>query len=201
MPSNCGYADEMNAALKLALVPVEEYLASELTSPIRREYVAGAVYAMTGGTTNHSRIAQNISSWLDNSLSNGPCEVFTGRMKVRIQLEAEFYFYYPDVFVACEVNPGDSLFQDQPSLIVEVLSPSPRRIDEGEKKDHYLAIPSLQYYLLIDQDSPSVVIYRRQENGFGREIVTGLEASIELPYHRITLPFARIYRHVSFAAE
>lgn len=191
----------MNAVLKLALVPVQEYLASELTSPVRREYVAGAVYAMTGGTTNHSRIAQNISSWLDNEFSNGPCEVFTGHMKVRIPLDAEFYFYYPDVFVAGEVNPGDSLFQDHPSMIVEVLSPSTRRIDEGEKKDHYLAIPSLQYYLLVDQDSPSVVIYRRQENGFAREIVAGMEAAIELRHHRVALPFARIYRHVSFAAE
>jgi Uma2 family endonuclease len=191
----------MNAAVKLALVPAEEYLASELNSPVKREYVAGAVYAMTGGTTNHSRIAGNVFSWLHNALGSGTCEVFGSDMKVRIQLDEEHCFYYPDVLIACEVNSGDELFQDRPTLIVEVLSPSTRRIDDGEKKDHYLSIPSLQNYLLVDQDSPSVVLYRRGKSGFSREIVSGLESVVELSHPQFKLPLAEVYRRVSFAAE
>ena len=191
----------MNAALKLAHISLDDYLASERTSPIKREYVAGAVYAMGGGTFDHARIIGNVYKSLSDQLGDGPCEAFLGETQVRITLDDDFCLYYPDVYVACEHDPLSKYFHERPVLVVEVLSPSTRRIDAGEKREHYLSIPTLQYYLLIEQEGPGVVVYRRGENGFEREIVSDLAATIDLQKLRVALPLSVIYHRVSFDAE
>ncbi|WP_238397750.1 Uma2 family endonuclease [Anatilimnocola aggregata] len=162
----------MTAALKLTLVSPEDYLVTEIDSLVRREYVAGRVYAMTGGTNNHARIVRNVFRSLDSALgSKGPCEAHSAETKVRIRNKRDTRFYYPDASVICEQNPGSDYFQDRPVFIAEVLSPTTRRLDDGEKRDAYLTIPSLQYYLLVEQDSPDVVLYTRTETGFDRRII------------------------------
>src|SRR5262249_51199863 len=82
----------------------------------------------------------------------------------------------PDVSVVCRQNPQTDAFQDEPAAIFEVLSRSTRRIDEGEKKDAYLTIPSLSVYALIEQESAVVVVFRRTEHGVVREAYEGLDA-------------------------
>src|SRR5690242_2569608 len=87
--------------------------------------------------------------------------------KIRVRLPTHLRFYYPDASVVCRPNPPDDSFQDEPAVIIEVLSETTRRIDEGEKKDAYLTIPSLCAYMLLEQDRPAAVVYRRSEQGFG----------------------------------
>ena len=133
----------MGAALKWNLVSVEDYLAGELESPIKHEYVGGVVYAMAGARNRHNRIATNTLGFLHARLRGKSCEPYNSDTKVRIRLPTHTRFYYPDASVICRPNSEDDSYQDDPAVIAEVLSRRTRRIDEGEKKDAYLTIPSL----------------------------------------------------------
>jgi len=99
----------------------------------------------------------------------------------------------------CRPNPPDDSFQDEPAVIVEVVSPATRRIDEGEKKDAYLTIPSLHAYVLLEQDRPAAIVFRRAEQGFVREVYAGLAASIPLREVEIELPLSDVYESVELA--
>jgi Uma2 family endonuclease len=191
----------MTAAKKLNLVSVEDYLAGELASPIKHEYVGGVVYAMAGAIIRHNRIATNTLGALHARLRGRPCEPFNSDTKVRVRLPHQTRFYYPDAMVVCESNPEDESFQDEPVVIFEVLSRSTRRIDEGEKKDAYLMIPSLQVYALVEQDTPAIVVFRRTDQGFVREIYEGLDATLRLPEIEVDLPLAEMYEAVEFYPE
>jgi Uma2 family endonuclease len=114
-------------------------------------------------------------------------------MKIRIRLPWQVRFYYPDLSVICRSNPQDDSFQDEPTVIVEVMSEDTRRIDEGEKRDAYSTIPSLSVYLLVEQETARIVAYRRGEQGFVREVHSGLDAVIPLPEIGVDLPLAEVY--------
>jgi Uma2 family endonuclease len=192
----------MSAARKRQLVSVEDYLAGELDSPVKHEYVGGVVYAMAGVKIPHDVIAVNITSNLHQRLKpRRPCRPFSSDTKIRIRLLTHWRFYYPDASVICRSNPSDDSFQDEPVAIFEVLSKGTRRIDEGEKKDAYLTIGSLCTYLLVEQELPLVVVHRRTEHGFIREEFEGLEAVIPFPELETELPLVEMYEGVEFAPE
>src|SRR5256884_7063865 len=133
----------MSTARKLSLVSVEDYLAGELISPVKHEYLGGVVYAMAGARNAHNLIATNTVGALYARLRGKPCRPFNSDTKIRIRLPTQVRFYYPDASVVCRPNPQTDSFQDDPAVLFEGLSRSTRRIDEGEKKDAYLTIPSL----------------------------------------------------------
>jgi Uma2 family endonuclease len=191
----------MSTAEKLNLVSVEDYLAGELISPIKHEYLGGVVYAMAGATNAHNLITTNTIVALGARLRGRRCRPFNSDTKIRIRLPAHVRFYYPDVSVVCRPNPQTNSFQDEPRVLVEVLSRRTRRIDEGEKKDAYLTIPTLDVYVLVEQESPAVVVFRRTEHGFVREVYQGLEAVLPLREIDIDLPLAEIYDAVEFTPE
>lgn len=142
----------MDAAAQLPLVTVEEYLAQELVSDTKHEYLGGVIYGMSGGRNRHNKISTNISGTLWARLRGRRCQPYNSDTKIRIRLSNHVRFYYPDVSVICRPNRADETFQDEPVVIVEVLSQSTRRLDEGEKKDAYLSIPTLAVYILVEQD-------------------------------------------------
>ena len=191
----------MSAATKLQRVSVDDYLAGELVSPVKHEYLGGSVYATAGGRTVHNLIATNINGSIFARLPNGPCRTYNSDTKIRIRLPTQVRFYYPDASVICRPNPPDDSFQDEPAVIAEVLSETTRRIDEGEKKDFYLTIASLSVYLLVESTCPAVTLYRRTEQGFVCETYSGLDAVIPLSEIGIELPLAEVYRGVEFEPE
>jgi Uma2 family endonuclease len=191
----------MSAALKWNLISVEDYLAGELESPIKHEYLAGVVYAMAGARNTHNKIGGNTYAFLHARLRGRPCEPFNSDTKVRVRLGGQERFYYPDTSVTCRPNAGDDSFQDEPVVLFEVLSRGTRRIDLGEKKDAYLTIPSLHVYVVIEQDAPTVVAFRKTTAGFVQEVYTGLDAVLPLPEIDIELPLAEIYDRVEFIEE
>jgi Uma2 family endonuclease len=191
----------MSAARKLNLVSVEDYLAGELVSPVKHEYVAGVVYAKAGARNAHNLIASNTLVALGSRLRGKPCHAYNSDTKVRIRLATHYRFYYPEAMVVCRPNPQDESFQDNPVVLVEVLSQATRRIDEGEKRDAYLTIPSLSVYLLVEQDMPAVVTYRRTEQGFVREVYEGLNADVPLSEIETELPLAEVFDAVVFNPE
>jgi Uma2 family endonuclease len=191
----------MTAAVKWELVSVDDYLSGELRSPIKHEYVGGVVYAMAGGRNRHNRIATNTLGALHARLRGRTCQPYNSDTKIRIRLPTQTRFYYPDASVVCQANPDDDSFQDNPAVLGEVLSRRTRRLDEGEKKEAYITIPSLGAYLLIEQEGPRVTVFRRTDTGFIREVFQGLEVVIPLPEIDIELPLAEIYAGVSFVPE
>jgi Uma2 family endonuclease len=191
----------MSTAPKRSPISVEDYLAGELVSPIKHEYIGGVVYAMAGARNQHNRIASNVLVALGVRLRGKPCQPWNSDTKIRVRLPSHVRFYYPDVSVVCRPNPPEDSFQDDPAVLVEVPSPKTRRIDEGEKKDAYLTIPTLGVYLLVETESPTVVAFRRTEAGFVREVYQGLDAVIPLPEIEVELPLAEIYAGVAFASE
>lgn len=199
-------SDFMTAAAKLNLVSVDDYMARELESSVKHDYVDGIVYAVARSRNLHNLIATNVmvALYCQGRLRARRCQVYNSDTKVRIRLPKtgrlpkRIRFYYPDGMVVCRPNPQDDTFQDEPILLAEVLTRKTRRLDEGEKKDAYLTISSLGVYLLIEQDMPAVVVHRRAKDGFVREVYQGLDAVIPLPELGIELPLAEIYEDVQF---
>ena len=103
--------------------------------------------------------------------------------------------------VVCQPNPDGDTYQDEPVVIGEVISESTRRIDEGEKMDAYQTIPGLGVYLMIEQQSPIVVVSRRTDSGFERSVIKGLDSVIDLPEIGAELPLSEIYDGVEFDSE
>lgn len=191
----------MTAAKKLQLVSVEDYLEGELNSPIKHEYLGGVVHAMAGAKNLHNRIAGNIFARLHVRLQGKPCQPWNSDTKVHIRYPTYDKFYYPDAFVVCEPNPEDDSYQDRPVVIFEVLSRKTRRIDDGEKKEAYLTIPSLQVYALVEQETARIVAFRRTETGFVGEVHESLEAVLELEGIDVELPLAEIYGGLQLVPE
>jgi Uma2 family endonuclease len=188
----------MSVARQIDLVDIDTYLSQEAESPTRHEYVGGVVYAMSGGTNRHGQISSNALASLWNLLRGHRCRAYGSDTKIRIRTPRDVRFYYPDATVVCRSNPPEDVFQDEPIVIVEVLSRSTRRIDEGEKRDSYLSIPSLSLYLLVDQESPLVIAHRRTGSGFVREVYKQLDQAIRIEELEISLPLTDIYDGLVF---
>lgn len=190
----------MSTAPSLKSLSVEDYLTGELHSQIKYEYVAGRVYAMAGGTNVHNRIASRVLGSLYQQLADSSCEPLNSDTKVRVQRQGKICFYYPDVSVVCESNPDEDTYQDQPVVIVEVISESTRRADEGEKCENYLSIPSLHVYVLLEQDRCAAKTYVRGQGGEFHEILyTEADAIIKLESIAAELHFTDIYAGIKFA--
>ena len=181
----------MNAVLKDNRISVEEYLQGELIAEIKHEYIDGYVYAMAGTSINHNRIANNLSRELGQHLKNMPCDVLTADFKVNINHRK---FFYPDVVVICDHNNGNDYYTETPILIIEVLSDSTQRKDRTLKRLAYQSLPSLQEYVLIEQDFVEVEISRRSSNWNSQHYFLG--DAVYFESFDLTLPITEIYRRV-----
>ncbi len=174
---------------KLPYTP-ESYLDAEATAPeARHEYLAGDVYAMGGASAAHNIIAGNLFAALHRHLAGTPCRVFMADMKVRLQIYQEDYFYYPDVMVACKPQDNARYYRTQPVFLAEVLSESTQRIDQREKRLAYQHIDSLEEYLILAQDRPEAVLYRK---ALQWHAVTW-DTTVPLASLGLALPLAQLY--------
>ncbi|NKC10732.1 MAG: Uma2 family endonuclease [Gammaproteobacteria bacterium] len=165
----------MAIARKRNQLTEEEYLASELTSDIRREYIDGEIYAMSGAKMAHNRIVINVLRTLGNHLEGHPCEPIASDMKVRV----EGNYFYPDVMVDCAELNDDASYTESPVLIVEVLSRSTRKTDKTLKMAAYKRIPTLKEYILIEQDFVDVEVVRRNQDWRSAHYFLGDEIYLE----------------------
>jgi Uma2 family endonuclease len=190
----------MTALGQPAAISIDEYLASEEISPMKREYLDGTVHARGDTTNGHNAIAGNAFAGLHAALRGKPCRPYNSDTKIRIELGSHTRFYYPDAMVVCHPNPRSDHFQDHPVVVIEVLSESTRRIDQGEKCDTYLRISSLQVLLLVESEEMAVTVHRRGvEGGFAVEYHAGAEAVIPLPEIGAELPLAELYEGAGVA--
>lgn len=142
------------------LISVDDYLAGEINSEIKHEFIEGEVYAMAGASRNHDRLAGNVYAKLHAHLENQPCEPFSSDLKIRVAHN----FFYPDAMVVCDETNLQEYYTDSPIIVVEVLSKSTRQTDQTLKRHAYQSLPSLQEYMLIEQDFVDVEISRRSNH-------------------------------------
>ncbi|MFE8035515.1 Uma2 family endonuclease, partial [Thiohalocapsa marina] len=165
---------------------VEDYLAVEDGAEVRHEYIAGQVYALTGSSDRHGLITMNLAARLHQLTRGGPCQLFANDMKVRLLIDGDDIFYYPDLLLACDPDDRATYYRRNPCLLVEVLSPSTARLDRREKYWAYKTLPSLREYLLISQDEPWVQCHRRANDWQPEVLTTGavqldcVDAAIDL---------------------
>lgn len=188
------------AAPQIRYTP-EEYLALEREAEYRSEYLDGELIAMAGASRRHNLVGGNIFASLHSQLRGRPCEVYTNDM--RIGVDPARHYAYPDVAVVC----GEPEFLDDglldtllnPTLLVEVLSPSTEDYDRGRKFARYRrALGTLEDYLLVAQDAMLVEHYSR--NGM-RWVLTEYSAPddvVDLPSIDCRLALADVYDRVVF---
>lgn len=171
-----------------------EYLALEEQSEEKHEWNDGLIYAMAGGTIEHSRLSSAIGGELRAALRGRPCTVFDSDLRLRA--EATGRATYADVVVVCgerRTHPEDEHALTNPTLIVEVLSKSTEASDRGEKFSHYRRMPSLQEYVLVAQEEPRIEVYRREGDTWVlREYGPG--GQVALASLDVTLDLDTIYR-------
>lgn len=183
----------MSAVPKIeTLISPEEYIAGELLSQVRHEYISGRVYAMAGTSVNHNYIAGNFFTELHVHLRGKKCAPFMNDMKARIRDARDESYYYPDVMVNCDPTGQQTYFCNTPALIVEVLSPSTEAIDRREKLNAYQRIPSLHTYILAEQDKREVTVYRRRPEGWEKTTLTGADM-LQVPELEFGITLDAIY--------
>ncbi len=192
----------MAAELKTFLT-VQDYLEIERRSETKHEYVNGVVVAMVGAGANHGLIMLGAAGALRRQLRGRGCYVYPSDLRVNI--EALNIYTYPDITVVCGVpqfggQQPDTLLN--PTLLVEILSPSTERYDRAEKFARYRRIPSLREYVLIAQDMPMIEHYVRGDGGtWAWSAAERLEDTLALPTIGCTLALAEVYEQVTFPPE
>lgn len=177
----------------------EDYLTLERTAPYKSEFHAGQIYAMVGASREHNLVSGNVFRELSLQLKSRPCEAYVNDMRVRAA-QAKNY-YYPDIAVVCgqpelEDKHGDTLLN--PTLLVEVLSPSTEAFDRGGKFANYRKIPSLREYLLVSTHEPRIEHYVRQGEAWLLTETEGLNATLVLEAIGCTLALGEVYDKVQF---
>lgn len=191
----------MSTVLKQTYYTTEDYLALERSAPYKSEFHDGQIVAMTGVSREHNLITVNIARELSTQLKRRPCEAYINDMRVK-SAEARSY-HYPDVAVVC----GAPQFEDEqfdtllnPTVLIEVLSPSTEGYDRGGKFMHYRKIPGLREYLLVAQDQAGIEHYVRQGEAWLLTEAVGLEASVPLDSIGCVLSLREIYDKVRLSS-
>jgi Uma2 family endonuclease len=180
--------------LPVARITEQDYLALERAADYKSEFVAGEMFAMSGGTTRHARLASKVLSMIDRQLDGKECVAVNSDLKIRTPGSDHFY---PDVSVICgpiQTHAGNKDVCTNPVVIVEVLSPSTANYDRGLKFVLYREIPSLKDYLVFFSDSVHVEHYTRQSSeSWLLQNHHGDEARILLPSINCELTLGPIY--------
>ncbi|MFC4210130.1 Uma2 family endonuclease [Pedobacter lithocola] len=149
--------NEPTVAYKKRHFSVEEYLEMEKASQEKHEYFQGEIFAMSGASTNHNEIFTNLFVEIGNNLRGKKCRPFGSDM--RMQIPTNGLFTYPDISIYCnnaKQSEADSESFIEPTVIIEILSPSTKNYDRGHKFELYKDIPTLKEYILIDSESVMV---------------------------------------------
>ena len=178
-----------------------QYLQWEQAAETRSEYYDGVIVAMAGGSPEHSAIIHDLTLELGAQLEGRRCQGFGSEQRVRVP--ACNRYYYPDYLVVCDTpqyeNIRGVLTLLNPTLIVEVLSPSTEQSDRTDKWECYQTLDSLVTYVLVAQNRARVEAYTRRPDGtWSYTSAKGLDAELALDSIECRLRLARIYRRVTF---
>lgn len=184
---------------KLRIFTEEQYLDFDDEALEKSEFFQGRIYAMAGGSPEHGKLSVRMIVTLDNALRTKPCTVYNS--DVRIKVEATGLDTYPDASVVCNKTQLHIYKKTQtvlnPTLIVEVLSPTTEKYDRTEKFESYKLIPSLTDYILVAQDRARVEHFVRQaDKSWSCTVSEGLGATVKIESLECELPLSEIYLKV-----
>lgn len=187
------------ASLEQPRYAPDEYLALERLASYKSEYLHGEIFAMAGASYEHNLLVANVLGELRDALRRGPCRAVASDL--RVQVAAAGMYTYPDVVVICEQPQFADATLDtllNPSVIVEVLSPSTELYDRGEKFAHYQRLPSLTDYVLVAQDKMRVEHYVRRGTQWVLSILEHPTDTLAFASAGCALPLASLYENIDF---
>ena len=178
---------------------VADYLEWEVNQELKHEYIDGDIIEMTGGTSKHSIIKVNITASIFGMVNISTYIVYNSDMRVKASATR---YVYPDLSVvrgAAKYEDESELTLLNPVFVVEVTSPSSMMYDRVDKLGFYLDLPSIEAYLIVDQDRPRADLYTRAEEGWYLRVFNQLEDVIALTALDCELPLAQVYRGIEYA--
>jgi Uma2 family endonuclease len=177
------------------------YLEIERAAEFKSEFFDGEMFAMAGGTPEHSLIGTNIAGEFRLKLKGRSCVAYNADL--RIKVDATGLLTYPDLSIICgplQFAEGTNDTVVNPSVLVEVISDSTEAYDRGRKFVHYRQIPTLKEYLLVSQKEPRIEQFVRQPGG--QWVLTeanGLNPTLEIPSLGIRIALSEVFANVKFA--
>jgi Uma2 family endonuclease len=183
-------------AVAIKMYTQEEYLELERAAEYKSEYYRGEIFAMSGASRNHNRITENLSIEIGVFLKGKGCQSFS--RDLRVHIPENTLYTYPDFLIVC----GEPVFLDgqadtllNPSVIIEVLSPSTEGYDQGKKFHFYQSLQSLTEYVLIDSQEVGARVHRKGSDGvwFASSEAYEIGGSIEISHIGLTLKMSDIY--------
>lgn len=185
----------MNLALRKPMT-LEAFLAWEERQPLRYEFNGFEPVAMTGGTFVHAAIQRNLLFALTGRLRGTPCQPIGSEVKIAVAGRIR----YPDAFVVCTPVPNKATVVTDPVVVFEILSASTANDDLFTKNAEYRATPSIQRYVVLQQDSIGALVFSRQNGHWVDEVLTGAEAVLTLSDIGVVIPLAEIYADLELSA-
>jgi Uma2 family endonuclease len=174
---------------------VEEYFEIENASSEKHEYYKGEIFAMGGAKVPHNIIATNLLSQIAQHLKGKSCRPFSSDQ--RIHIEKNGLFTYPDISIVCgsvETRDNDNMNVINPSVIIEILSPSTKSYDRGDKFKLYRDIENLREYILVDSENIQIEVFRINEhNHWELEEYSNPDESLAIKMIQLNLPLSDIY--------
>jgi len=181
---------------------IEEYLEMEQVSQEKHEYYEGEIFAMSGSKVTHNIIAMNTSTLFTSKLKGKPCRPFNSDQ--RIHIEKNSLFTYPDISIVCgdiETRNNDDWNILNPTVIVEILSPSTRDYDRGQKFKLYRDIPTLKEYILVESEAINVeIFFLNNENHWELREYKSIENYFILESIQVKLELTEIYEGTKLIA-
>jgi Uma2 family endonuclease len=185
----------MHAGMSVALqkpITLAEFLAWEERQELRYEFDGFEPVAMTGGTIAHDQITFDLRTALVTRLAGKPCRPLGPNVKIIVDGRAR----YPDAIVVCRPVSPTATVADDPVVVFEVLSDGSSETDLIDKNREYRATPSIQRYVVLQQTHRAAIVFVRREDGWLSEIVSGMDARLDLPEIGITVPLREVYANV-----
>jgi Uma2 family endonuclease len=184
----------MSVALHTPMT-LAEFLLWEERQELRYEFDGFGPVAVTGGTIAHDQIIFDLRTALAARLAGTPCRALGPNVKIIADGRAR----YPDAVVVCKpVSPNDTIAAD-PVVVFEVLSEGSSQTDLIDKNREYRATPSIQRYVVLQQTRKAAIVFVRCEDGWLSEILSGDEASLDMPEIGIALPLREVYENAGLA--
>ena len=187
-------------AMNLAVpkpMSLTQFLAWEERQELRYEFDGTRPIAMVGGTTRHSAIQGNLAFTLIGRLRGKPCRFHGSDLKFQV---AEGHIRYPDGMVVCSpLDPTATIVHD-PVVVFEVLSPSTTRRDRIVKAREYQATPSIQRYVMLEQDGVGATVYARTHDAWS-VLVLKPNDPLDMPEIGLSIPLAEFYEGLSFETD
>jgi len=195
-PSRRGSVDSVTLARRLHRYTYAEYVALEQSSPTKHEFLDGEIYAMAGGSEEHSALAAEVLRALGNAVGARPCRVHTSDL--RVYVESAGLATFPDGAVICgplaQHAPSPVATALNPSVLLEVTSPSSEELDTGDKQAFYRTIPSLRESIIVSHRERRITVHQRDADGIWSTRVAIAGGRVSVPSLGAELDVDEIYR-------